>query len=92
MIVEKENLRFMNRSQNASNISIRKDNTSGFIGVYWSKEENKWFSLIQYNRKSHHLGYYTDKEDAIKARLRAEKEFMSEFAPQRHLFKQYEIN
>ena len=30
-------------------------------------------------------------EDAIKARLEAEKKYFGEFAPQRHLFEQYGI-
>ena len=37
------------------------------------------------------LGRFSDKEDAIKARLQAEAKYFKEFAPQRHLFKQYGI-
>lgn len=38
-----------------------------------------------------HLGSFSDKEDAIKARLQAEAKYFKKFAPQRHLFKQYGI-
>ncbi len=46
---------------------------------------------LEINKKKKHLGYFINKEDAIKARLIAEKEYFGEFAPQRHLFEQYEI-
>lgn len=47
---------------------------------------------IKYNYKRIFLGYYDDIEDAIRARLKAElKYFGKEFAPQRHLFKEYGI-
>ena len=32
------------------------------------------------------------KEDAIKARLMAEKKYFGYFAPQRHLFEEYGVN
>lgn len=38
------------------------------------------------------LGKFTEKEEAIRTRLKAElKYFGNEFAPQRHLFKKYGI-
>jgi hypothetical protein len=43
------------------------------------------------NRKQIRLGCFSDKIDAIKARLKAEKEYFGEFAPQQHLFEQYEV-
>ena len=47
---------------------------------------------IVLNKKDIYLGRYSNKEDAIKARLEAEIKYFGEFAPQRHLFKQYGIN
>ena len=41
--------------------------------------------------KGEFLGYYKELEDAIVARLRAEKEYFGEFAPQRDLFEKYGI-
>lgn len=35
---------------------------------------------------------FDNKEDAIRARLQAEKEYFGEFAPQRHLFEEHGIN
>lgn len=38
-----------------------------------------------------HLGYFDNKDDAIKARLYAEQKYFKEFAPQKHLYEQYGI-
>lgn len=87
----KSNLRIATHSQNNMNKNLRSDNTSGIIGVSWNKKKNKWESRIWANHKAIRLGYYIDFEAATKARLIAEKEYYKEFAPQRHLFEQYEI-
>lgn len=84
------NLRPATAQENARNRSARSDNTSGFIGVYKVGESN-WKSIIGHNKKLIYLGYFNNKEDAIIARLKAEKEYFGEFAPQRHLFEQYGI-
>lgn len=88
----KYNLRNATAQENARNVSISKNNTSGFIGVSWLKNKSKWAAHITINKRKYHLGYFSDKEDAIRARLEAEVKYFGEFAPQRHLFKQYEIN
>lgn len=88
----KNNLRPSNYSQNGANSPIRSNNTSGFIGVTYNKRAKKWKATIKKNGERVHLGYYTNKEDAVIARLKAEKEFFGEFAPQRHLFDKYGIN
>lgn len=88
----KSNLRLVTQKQNHHNFSKSFDNTSGYIGV--SKSENKitWRSRIVYNAKEYNLGTFQNKKDAIIARLKAElKYFGKDFAPQRHLFKQYGI-
>lgn len=60
-----ENLRIATRSQNSANAPISKRNTSGFKGVQASGE--KWSARIRLNGKAHHLGSYTNIEDAIQA-------------------------
>lgn len=88
----KSNLRKATLEENARNHSLRKDNKSGFSGVCWDKEENKWMAYINKNKKMKKLGRFTDKKDAIIARLKAEIEYYGpEFAPQRHLFEKYNI-
>ena len=85
----KNNFRLATAQENARNRSLPKNNTSGFIGVCWDKESCKWLSYIKLNKKQMKLGRFINKDDAIRARLRAEKEYFGEFAPQRHLFEQY---
>lgn len=87
----KSNLRPCNLYQNAMNSSIMSNNTSGIIGVNWNKKIQKWLVRIQYYGKRISLGYFSNKEDAIRARLKAELKYFGEFAPQKDLFAQYNI-
>lgn len=88
----RDNLRDATRSQQGANRPKQSNNTSGYIGVRWYKRYNKWRAEIKVNKKSIHIGYFDNKEDAIKARLQTElKYFGPEFAPQRHLFEKYGI-
>lgn len=88
----KQNLRKCNFSQNAQNQSIPKNNTSGIMGVNYSPNDKKWRAYVSVNRKYISLGYYTDKTQAIIARLNGEKLYYKDFAPQKHLFEKYGIN
>ena len=87
----KNNLRVTNDYGNARNTSLAKNNTSGIIGVSFVSDRNKWVAQITVNYQNISLGRYINKEDAIVARLKAEKEYFGEFAPQRHLFEKYGI-
>ena len=77
--------------ENNRNASKRHDNKSGYSGVFWHKKQQKWHAYIRKNGKRIHLGSFILKEDAIIARLKAEKEYYGEFAPQRDLFDKYNI-
>lgn len=46
------------------NVGIRKNNTSGFIGVYIKKNAKKWCATMKIATKPTHLGYYNTKEQA----------------------------
>lgn len=70
---------------------VNPHNTSGVTGVSWRRYRNRWQAYINVNCKQIHLGYFADKDDAIKARLDAEAIYFKERAPQRHLFEQYKI-
>lgn len=88
----KNNLRICTDRENSYNMPLKVSNKSGFTGVYWSKKDKSWYSQITYNGKCIHLGYTKTKEEAIKQRLEAElKYFGKDFAPQRHLFKEYQV-
>ena len=65
------NLRAVTKRENHLNQSMYKNNTSGFTGVSWSKHFSKWHAHIQVKRKHKNLGYFINKEDAIKAREKA---------------------
>lgn len=77
----RHNLRPANQQENNRNHSKSSINTSGVIGVGWHKTLNKWQSRIYINKKVIHLGYFDNKDDAIKARLYAEQKYFKEFAP-----------
>lgn len=87
----KYNLRKATVIENSQNQSRRKDNSSGIIGVYFNSNANKWQSYITVNKKYVYLGVFNSKEEAIKVRLKAEKKYFGEFAPQKNLFEQYKI-
>lgn len=86
----KNNLRIASVSENGMNVKVRKSNTSGIIGVYQVKD-GKWVASIRINKKRTYLGSFEKKEDAIVERLKAEKEYYGEFAPQKELFDKYNI-
>ena len=47
----KYNLRPATIQENARNHNKQKNNTSGFIGVSWLKQQNKWRAYIYINKK-----------------------------------------
>ena len=76
-----DNLRICTQQENAQNISIRSDNTSGVTGVTWDKSRGKWAAYIHVNNKKKFLGRFKTKKEAIEMRRLAEIEYYGEFAP-----------
>ncbi len=74
-----ENLREASRQDNMRNRRIDHRNTSGTSGVYFLEKKRKWCARITVSRVGVHLGLFKSKEDAIAARLKAEKEIFGEF-------------
>lgn len=68
------NLRKCTRSENFQNLSMRKTNKSGYIGVSWHKKSGKWRSYISCNNKTTHLGLFDTPEEASKAYLKAKSD------------------
>lgn len=66
------NLRLVTATENNRNTSLRKDNSSGRIGVYWRKDARKWSAKIRVSDRLINLGTFTEKGDAISAREIAE--------------------
>lgn len=71
------NLRLATRSQNASNTSRRRTNSSGYKGVV--KYKNKWKAQITHKQKVHYLGLYDTKEEAHEAYIKAAKSYQLDF-------------
>ena len=87
-----ENFRPCTSQENIRNHSKRLDNTSGVTGVDWNADRQRWRVRIYDDQKREiFIGHFDNLEKAKIARLQAEAKYYGEFAPQRHLFKQYGI-
>ena len=65
---EPTNIRWTNKTTQAVNQRIQKNNTSGFVGINWYKITSKWVSKIKVNKVDINLGYFNSIEDAVLAR------------------------
>ena len=75
-----KNLRICTNAQNCQNkISLPKNNTSGILGVRYREDRQKWYAEIQCNGIKKHIGVFNTKEEALKARIKAEKDCFGEF-------------
>ncbi|UXM05344.1 HNH endonuclease motif protein [Salmonella phage F115] len=70
-----ENLRLVSKKENHKNMPLQKNNKSGFCGVCFIERCNKYRSSIKVDGKTKYLGYFIDINDAIKARIDANKIF-----------------
>lgn len=86
----RNNLRKCTSVENNQNISLKSNNTSGVTGVGLDSR-GRWRARVTINKKRKTVYVGWSFEDAVKARLKAEKEYYGEFAPQQHLYKQYGI-
>lgn len=77
---QKLNLRFATGSQNGSNSKFRKNNTSGFKGVSFDKDANRFKASIAIKRKKISLGRFSDALDAALAYDAAAIRLFGEFA------------
>lgn len=68
----KENLRIVSFQDNIRNSNKKSTNKSGFKGVWYDKQRNKWCAGISLNGKSIGLGRYNTIEDAYEARKNGE--------------------
>lgn len=69
-----ENLRDVSTAENAKNTRRSSLNKSGVSGVSWYKASGMWRARIRDCGKEIHLGHFTDKESAVAARKKAEKD------------------
>lgn len=74
------NLREATASQNACNIKVRSDNTSGYRGVYRSSVPGKWCAHIGHELQKIHLGTFNCITAAAIAHDLAAKRLHGDFA------------
>jgi len=71
----KANLRTVSKQINAKNKSKRYDTTTGYTGVTYNKRNKKYQCYIMVNYNRIHLGYFTNKKEAYKARVKYIKKY-----------------
>jgi len=76
---QRKNLRLVTPQQNNMNQIMRKNNKSGYKGVY-PRINGGFAANIRINRKSIHLGVFNDKIEAAKAYNQKAKELFGEYA------------
>lgn len=74
------NLRLATWSENAMNAPKRRNNTSGYKGVFWDAKREKWMALIGIDGRYRNLGRYDTKEEAFAAYCAGCKKYHGEFA------------
>lgn len=76
----RENLRLCTKNENKWNTQRHKNNQSGFKGVSWNKNSEKWESRIRVNGNKLHLGYSANPINCALAYNLAAKELFGEYA------------
>jgi len=66
-----DNLREATQTENLGNMGISSHNTSGFKGVSYNKQRNKYEAYISINNKKKNLGLFNTAEEAFEVYLQA---------------------
>ena len=74
------NLRPATHAENMRNRKIQSNNTSGYPGVSYRKDIQKWMAYIRINRKMKNLGYFDTAEVAYAVYCKAARQYHGEFA------------
>ena len=70
-----ENLRDVTHQTNMQNIRVvNRQNTSGYLGVNWRADRNKWRASITLNKKQKYIGMFDSAEEAHDAYIKAKRE------------------
>jgi len=64
---QRDNLRPCTTAQNAQNRRLQSNNTTGFHGVVWDKDREKWRSQIQTSGRMKNLGRFESIAEAVHA-------------------------
>jgi hypothetical protein len=76
----RSNLRHADSSQNKMNKGPQCNNKSGYKGVCWHSQKEKWHAQIKCRDVKKSLGLHLSSEDAARAYDRAAIEYFGEFA------------
>lgn len=87
----KKNLRICTQGHNVMNKSFMSNNTSGFIGVTYSKKKDRYDPEIRQGNIRCHLGYTKTLEEAVYKRYIAEQLLFGEFANESEQNRKYEF-
>lgn len=72
---QRSNLRTVTHQQNMFNAKLHAKSTSGYKGVFWVERYKGWRAYLVVDNRQVHIGYFRDKEEAIQARINAEKNY-----------------
>jgi len=75
-----ENLRPASSEQNMSNRTLFKNNKSGYKGVCWHKQHEKWGVTIGVNGLFKHIGYFENLELAGLVSIEARDKYHGKYA------------
>lgn len=81
------NLRICKQADNTKNKSFMSNNTSGFIGVTYRKDRNRYDPEIRFNGIRCHLGQCTSFKEAVYKRYIAEQLVFGDFANSEEQYK-----
>lgn len=80
----RENLLICSPAENQRNrAGPTRANTSGYIGVVWHPQSQKWRAQIRHLGRTHSFGLHDTKEAAYRARLAGERQLWGDPQPRR---------
>ncbi len=74
-----DNIREATRSQNQFNVPKTRKNKSGYVGVFFNSQAQKFHATHRTNGKTYHVGYFHTAEDANTARVAAVSAIRGEY-------------
>lgn len=63
-----DNCRWADIITQAHNQRMKKNNTSGFVGIYWNNKNSNWRTFIHFNKVRFNIGSFHTIEEAVLAR------------------------